>query len=261
MRSAQLSDRVVAHALEAIARAHESAAPFHHLRLGDFFPADVYAAMCAGLPGERAYRRMSGRAREARRDDGTPTRTKLHLLPEWVRGLPREQRELWGAIGYALCSQPLRDAFVERLGPNLEKRFGAGYRGVRLYPIPILTRDVAGYRIGVHPDTRHKGITIQLYLPRDESMRHVGTLFHRRLPDRSYETVSQVPFLPNTGYAFAVANDTYHSLDTVGPEVAHRDSILLTYFVDETRWQRSSNRAKRAGNFVAALARGILPRR
>ena len=39
-------------------------------------------------------------------------------------------------------------------------------------------------------------------------------------------------FAPNTGYAFAVGSDTWHSADRIGPEVSTRDSILLTYFVD-----------------------------
>ena len=36
-----------------------------------------------------------------------------------------------------------------------------------MYPLPILTRDIPGYRIMPHPDTHWKGITVQLYLPRD----------------------------------------------------------------------------------------------
>lgn len=260
MRSANLSDRIIAQALEVVGGAPQATAPFPHLRLAGFFPADVYEAMCESMPRAAAYRPMSGRAREARREDGTPTRTKLHLLPECMGGLPPPHRELWSAVGTALRSRALRDAFVERLGAGLEQRFGPRYRSVGLYAIPILTRDIPGYRIGIHPDTRHKGITVQLYLPRDESIRHVGTVFHRRLDDTHYEPVCQVPFLPNSGYGFAVGSDTYHSLDEVGAEVRTRDSILLTYFLDDTRWQRITNRAKRAGNFVAAEARRILPR-
>lgn len=252
MRSATLSDRLVAHALESIHGAPESVTPFHHLRLANVFPSDVYDTMVEAMPGAQAYRPMSGRAREARREDGSPTRTKLHLLPEYTRALPRGQRSLWEAVGSALRSQPVREAFVRRLRPHLEKRFGERYRDVGLYPIPMLTRDVAGYRIGVHPDTRHKAITVQLYLPRDASISHVGTIFNRRLAQRTYEVACRIAFLPNTGYAFAVAGDTYHSLDTLGPEVITRDSILLTYFVDDTAWQRVGNRAKRAGNAVLA---------
>ena len=45
-------------------------------------------------------------------------------------------------------------------------------------------------------------------------------------------------FAPNSGYAFAVGTDTWHSADAVGPEVKTRDSILLTYFVDHGRAAR-----------------------
>ena len=57
-------------------------------------------------------------------------------------------------------------------------------------------------------------------------------------------------FGPNTGYAFAVGDDTWHSAEPVGPEVKTRDSILLTYFVDSGALRIVRNRAKRFGNFL-----------
>jgi len=119
-----------------------------------------------------------------------------------------------------------------------------------MYPIPILTRDVPGYRIGIHTDTHWKGMTIQLYLPWDQSMEHVGTVFHKRTGENTYEKALQMSFSPNTGYAFAVGQHPYHSVDTVGPEVRARDSILLTYFVDSSPLQILRNRGRRLGNFV-----------
>ena len=62
--------------------------------------------------------------------------------------------------------------------------------------------------------------------------------------------MSQVRFAPNSGYAFAVGDDTWHSADPVGPEVETRDSILLTYFVDAGALRFLRNRAKRIGNLV-----------
>jgi len=62
-------------------------------------------------------------------------------------------------------------------------------------------------------------------------------------------------FAPNSGYAFAVGDDTWHSADPVGPEVATRDSILLTYFVDTVPLLALRNRAKRIGNLLRAEAR------
>jgi hypothetical protein len=157
---------------------------------------------------------------------------------------------VWSTVGRALCSAQVREAFREGLAPGLEKRFGKRYREIGIYPIPILTRDVPGYKIGIHPDTRSKAMTIQLYLPGDRSIEHVGTVFHKRTGDKAYERALQMPFAPNSGYAFAVGDDTYHSVDTLGPEVRTRDSILLTYFLDDASLDRVKNRVKRFANLV-----------
>ena len=238
------------HMVAAVGAAADSEAPFHHLQLSSFFPTGLYAAMVESMPAREDYRRMSGRTKYTRTDDGGGTRTKMDLFPEYVRHLPEEKRALWRTVGRALCSAEVREAFRQRLAPGLERRFGARYRDVGMYPVPILTRDVAGYRVGIHSDARAKGMTIQLYLPRDRSIEHIGTVFHARNPDRSYRRVLQMPFSPNTGYAFAVGEDTHHSVDTVGPEVRTRDSILLTYFVDDRAVQKARNRVRRTGNFL-----------
>jgi hypothetical protein len=139
---------------------------------------------------------------------------------------------------------------VRRLAPALLRRFGPRYANVGMFPIPVLTRDIPGYLITPHTDTKWKGITVQLYLPRDRSITHIGTFFHKQLADGSLPKQKQMAFAPNTGYAFAVGPDTWHSADVVGPEVNTRDSILLTYFVDAGLLRYLRNRGKRFGNFL-----------
>lgn len=231
-------------------------APFFHLEFDRVFPADLYATMLAALPDTTDYRPMSGRRREDMRKDGTPTRVKIDLYPEYVRSLPPEKRPVWELVGRALCSREVQAALIRRLEPGLRRRFGEDFAGVDLYPVPVLTRDVPGYKIALHTDTHWKGITVQLYLPRDDSHANIGTIFHQRLPDGSL-TRTPMKFSPNTGYAFAVGEDSLHSVDPVGPEVTTRDSILLTYFVDTGLMQFLRNRGKRLGNFVLNEVRGV----
>lgn len=253
MRRAQDAQRLIGHVLESVERAAESKEPFAHLRLTDVFPADIYGTMLDSMPDPAAYRGMSGRSKSARRDDGTPTRTKVDLLPEATRFLP----DVWALVSDALCDEAVGAAFARRLAPGLEKRFGAAHASMRFYPIPTLTRDITGYRIGIHPDTGRKAITVQLYLPRDRSISHIGTQFYRRQPDGKFEDVDRMDFAPNTGYAFAVGGDTWHGLDTLGPEVHTRDTILLTYFVDNSVEDKVYNRGKRFGNFLRNSVRRI----
>jgi hypothetical protein len=234
--------------------------PFFHLVLDDVFPEDIYAGMLANMPSSADYRPMHGRSKGLDLPDGTHTRVKIDLFPEYIWHLPPEKHAVWSIVGRALCSSPVRDAFVRKLAPMLERRFAAGYAKVGLFPIPVLTRDIPGYRITPHTDTRWKGITVQLYLPRDRSMAHIGTIFHRRLADGTLAKERQMTFAPNSGYAFAVGDDTWHSADRIGEEVKTRDSILLTYFVDAGALRYLRNRGKRIGNFILSELRNHLPK-
>jgi len=234
-------------------------APFYHLVLDRIFPDDVYAAMLANMPAAADYRPMHGRSKSNDLADGTHTRVKTDLFPEYIRHLKPEKRAVWDVVGRALCSSAVRDVFVRRLAPALERRFGPGYAKVGLFPIPVLTRDIPGYLITPHTDTRWKGITVQLYLPRDRSTTHIGTIFHQKLSDGTLAKNKQMTFAPNTGYAFAVGTNTWHSADRIGDEVKTRDSILLTYFVDAGLLRYLRNRGKRVGNFVLSELRNLLP--
>jgi hypothetical protein len=224
--------------------------PFYHLRFERVFPEDLYAHMLTAMPLASDYRPLHGQNSCNVLPDGTHTRVKLDLFPEYIRRLPPEKRVVWDIVGHALCSETVKQAFMRRLGPALARRFGRDYATVDMYPIPILTRDVPGYKIDPHTDTRWKGITVQFYLPRDASASHIGTIFHEKLPDGSLPKRAQMKFAPNTGYAFAVGTDTWHSADPVGSEVTTRDSILHTYFVDAGALRFLRNRGKRIGNFI-----------
>jgi hypothetical protein len=224
--------------------------PFFHLEFDRVFPDDVYAAMVECMPNAADYRPLPGRNKGNIREDGSSTRVKIDLFPEYTRHLPAEKRAVWDLVGRALCSEEVQSAFMRRLAPGLKRRFGDGFADEGMYPIPVLTRDIPGYRITPHTDTRWKGITVQLYLPRDDKNTHIGTIFHDRLPDGSLPKATQMKFARNSGYAFAVGDNTWHSADPVGAEIDTRDSILLTYFVDSGLLRFLRNRGKRVGNFV-----------
>ena len=242
----RLSDYVA----QSVMAAHASEKPFYHLEFDRVFPEDVYAQMLALMPENADYRPMHGRSKGHDLADGTHTRVKIDLFPEYIRNMPPEKRALWDVVGRSLCSEPVKQAFVQRLAPGLSKRFGEDFAKTGMYPIPILTRDIPGYLITPHTDTHWKGITVQLYLPRDDANTDIGTIFHDVLPDGSKPKAAQMRFAPNSGYAFAVGDDTWHSADPVHNGVKTRDSILLTYFVDQGVLKVLRNRGKRFGNFV-----------
>lgn len=241
---------LIAHIVNSIDQAKAVAAPFFHLEFDHVFPDAVYETMLAAMPESSDYRPMHGRSRSNDLADGTHTRVKIDLFPEYIRHLPAPKLAVWRMVGEALCSEPVKNAFRRKLEPGLRKRFGEDFAAVGMYPIPILTRDIPGYRIAPHTDTHWKGITVQFYLPADDANTDIGTIMHEVRPDGSKPKATQMRFARNSGYAFAVGDDTWHSADPVHDRVRTRDSILLTYFVDAGPLRVLRNRGKRFGNFV-----------
>ena len=244
------AERLADYVAQSVDNARAVEKPFFHLEFDRVFPDDIYAEILRLMPESRDYRPMHGRSKGHDLDDGTHTRVKIDLFPEYIRNLPPEKRALWDVVGRALTSDKVRQAFMRRLAPGLSKRFGPDFAKLGMYPIPILTRDIPGYLITPHTDTHWKGITVQLYLPKDDANTDIGTIFHEVKPDGSKPKHTQMRFAPNTGYAFAVGDDTWHSADPVHDRVKSRDSILLTYFVDSGLLKVLRNRGKRLGNFV-----------
>jgi hypothetical protein len=144
--------------IEAVVAAIDAAQavdrPFFHLEVEEIFPAEVYAAMMAAMPGVDEYRPLPGRYRENVRPDGTLTRVKLDLLPEYIRHLDSDRRPIWEVVGRALASAELRSALVRRLAPGLARRFGKNYAKVGMYPVPILTPRHS--RVSNHSSHRHQ---------------------------------------------------------------------------------------------------------
>lgn len=102
---------------------------------------------------------------------GVPGEASGHDAGE--RPFPRPETQ-----GRDARSRSLRDAFKQKFRQSLETRLGRPIDQLDFYPIPILVRYQPGYRIGIHADVPAKAITVQFYLPSDNSQRHLGTMFH-----------------------------------------------------------------------------------
>lgn len=230
-----------------LAAIHESVlatVPCEHLYMRNVFSPDVYARLLASMPARDRFHDL--RHKDAMRADGSSARLRMYLYPEQLWRLPAEQRALWTAVSRTLRSRALQDAFKRKFRQSLETRFGRSIDQLDFYPIPILVRDQPGYRIGIHADVPAKAVTVQFYLPRDASQRHLGTVFHHGRSGPDAERTLAMDFLPASGYAFAVVEkESWHSVRQTTDADGERVSIMLTYYVQDTpkawikrRWDR-----------------------
>lgn len=251
-RSSDSFERQLVAAVERSEICHQ---PFDHIYIGDVVEAHTYEALLAALPDRRSYREL--RHRDALRPDGTSTRLRMYLFPELLKRLPENQRRVWIPVARALRSRALETAFKHKFRVPLEQRFDKPVEKIGLFPIPILLRDQPGYRIGIHADKNTKAITVQFFLPRDESQRGIGTIFHEGSSGIAAARTTQMPFMPATGYAFPVSlTKSWHSAATTTQSDGERISMMVTYYIADNFAARLYWQARRV-----LLSLGIHPER
>jgi hypothetical protein len=90
----QAVERLSTFVAQSVAAARAVDKPIFHLEFDRVFPDDVYAQILALMPEATDYRPMHGRSKGHDLTDGTHTRVKIDLFPEYIRNLPPEKRAL-----------------------------------------------------------------------------------------------------------------------------------------------------------------------
>jgi hypothetical protein len=230
-------EEVLECATNAILNAEAFHKPYPLIHFRGFFPSDFYARLLQRFPDVDRFAGLNG--------DGT--RREYHLYDERSDPGSEECREIWGIVRRVLSSPEIASALREKLDEGFRIRAKGSREGwpIPMFPRPVLYTDLDGYAIKPHPDTRRKVLTMQIYLPADDTQRDLGTTIYKISPFgvfawRSYGLVKEktLPFLPNTGYAFVVIHPAYsflraswHGREAISvPVNKPRLSILNTYY-------------------------------
>jgi len=220
-----IAQQVSDHLAGMINRTRLEPAPFHHVVLENVFPREIYAKLLNCLPDDHYYREL--KHNDAMMADGRSARLQFPLLPANIARLPAAQRGLWNDIVTGLNSREVEQAWREKFKAVLEAVTGKPLSTIKFRPHITLFRDLGGYKISIHPDSPRKAITVQYYLPADESQVHLGTLFHDKDAAGGFREVRAMRFAPNTGYAFAITPTSYHSLKPMSNQDRPRNSLMV----------------------------------
>jgi hypothetical protein len=230
------------HMAAAIDGADVSDTPFSHMFIKGIFPADIYSQMLKNLPDPSTYKAQDSKVLA----DGTPTRSFYQLDADGLSALPEHARDLWTGVVEAVRSDEYKSHIFHQLQKDLRWRFGVqDVNSIEAATRPRLVRDVSGYRIAPHPDTRKKVVTMMIYLPEDESQQSLGTSLytHNLNPQglfkkcKRFTEYKRFPFIPNSGFAFAVNNclrkKSWHGRELVEQDAGVRNSLVTTFWVPD----------------------------
>ena len=230
-------EAVLEWATSAILNAQSFEAPYPLILFRDFFPGDFYRRLLKHFPADDRFVQLNGEG----------TRRQYALYDAQTEPGSEEGRAAWSIVRRVLSSPEIAAALRAKLEAGFRIRAKGSREGwpIPMFPRPVLYADLDGYAIKPHPDTRRKVLTMQIYLPADDTQRDLGTTIYKISPMgvfawKSYGLVKDktLPFLPNSGYAFVVIHPAYslfksswHGRQAISvPVEKPRLSILNTYY-------------------------------
>jgi hypothetical protein len=208
--------------------------PFPHLYVEDVFPTDFYAEMLARLPDLATYQCIE--------QGGTVGKTGAYAarhvcrLPEAARG-----DAFWDELGSWLLGDAFMHLLLEKFRPELEARFEPN-ANVEVAREARLVRDFTTYAISPHTDHPKKLLSFLFYLPRDTRQSHLGTsvyvprqrgfTFHggRHLPFEHFRRVATMPYVPNSLFAFARSDVSFHGVEPITDAEVERNLLLYNVY-------------------------------
>jgi hypothetical protein len=238
--------KVLSHLLESVTAARAETQPFSHTYFENLFPPDIYERMLQSLPDPAEY--LAAAERHYGDARGNSVRWMYALSQGALEKLPVAVQSLWRGIAAALSDSAVKRTVFAKLAPDLAFRYGVTESAVADLPgytRPTLYREVDGFEIPPHPDTRKKIVTMHLYLPPDRTQIGLGTALYRRrtlaLPfgnwQRRFEKVKQFEFRPNSGYAFVVNNTltkrSWHGRERLPEGAGVRNTLLNTFYAEQ----------------------------
>lgn len=220
------------HIIETIYNARLEADPFAYIYMNPFFEQSFYGDLLETMP---AGHKPLG-ARDTR-EDGTSTRDVVDLMFE-----PDKLPIPWYTVVLALGHPQVKGFLFDKFKNIIAARFGITPAQAVILPalrMDIrLMRDTRDYRLSPHTDAASKILTLQVYLPKDDTTKDLGTSFYKLDPTpglaRKFTEVKRMPFLPNSAYAFAIKRDgddaSWHGREKLANADVQRDTIIVNYY-------------------------------
>jgi FkbM family methyltransferase len=219
---------VLHHVLRRVEQATVTEQPFPYLVVDNVFPPDYYAQMLEHFPTKDSLRPIAETGRVAE----NLYKERLVVLftdDEFARMNVRQQR-FWRDFAQWMYADQFLSYFVHRFQPYLEPRLAkiiAADGSLQVKGDALLVNDKTDYAIGPHTDSPRRLVTFLFYLPRDESMRELGTSVYRPKdpsfvcwggPHHNYDkfdNVATVEFLPNRLLAFPKTERSFHGVEPI----------------------------------------------
>lgn len=230
---------VLNHVMERVARAETVESPFPYLVVDEVFPPDYYAEMIDQFPAPDSLRSINETGRVTGK--GYPERHVVLFTDDDFSRMSARQQAFWHGVAAWMYSEPFLGGFVQKFARHLEPRLSrilAADQRLKARGDALLVNDRTHYAIGPHTDVPRRLVSFLFYLPRDASMRELGTSIYRaKSPDyvcwegqhhgfEDFERVATIDFLPNRLLAFPKTERCFHGVEPITRTDVNRQLLI-----------------------------------
>ena len=236
-----------------IANAEMRRHPFPHFFVSPVFPQSYYEQILSQLPPTEWMKPIAETGTVTGPGSGAGDASRF--IADLAEIEEREQEsnpgsEFWAGLGRWMMSNRFRALVLEKFRNDMAERFGVG-AAVSTDIDARLVRDFTNYSIGPHTDTPRKLVSLLFYLPRDESMSHLGTSIYAALDPsfrcegtrhhgyQGFKRVADMPYVPNALFAFFKTDHSFHGVDPITEANVERNLLLYNIYVQAVATRRS----------------------
>lgn len=229
-------------------RAH----PFPHFYVRPVFPEDFYRRMLDSFPDTEALTPINEFGTVGVFDEQTGQLKKSRFEPRYIAELSTLQVEeeagsggdTWKSLAAWMLGKRFRNLIIDKFVGGIRERFGHDVR-LQTEVEARFVRDFTDYSIAPHTDLPAKLVSLLFYLPRDESMRHLGTsLYVPRDPAlrcdgkarhafEDFKKVFTAGFLPNAVLGFLKTDQAFHGVELIKDQKIERNALLYNIYVNK----------------------------
>ena len=236
-----------------IANAEMREYPFPHFYVQPAFPPDTYETLQAYLPPTELLQPITNSTvGDTDPDTGEPiappkkgTERHRYIADLDVvsgRDDDAQRSAFWRATAEWILSDAFRDLVINKFAPGIRRRLGP-YVRIDTRVEARFVRDFTAYAIHPHTDSPHKLISLLFYLPRDASMRALGTTIFRpidpakrcegsaRHPFSEFRKVATMDYVPNALFAFLKTDFSFHGVEPIHERGIERNLLLYNIYL------------------------------